>query len=66
MKFYIITDRQLRELAQVIGEEARRPLLELIRNMMNDVRAVAEDMAEILKELNTVGGDGAPPIGPRD
>jgi hypothetical protein len=28
MKVYTITDRHLREFAQVIGEEARRPLLE--------------------------------------
>jgi hypothetical protein len=66
MKFYIITDRQLREFAQVVGDEARRPLLELIRNLMSEVRAVVDDMAEMHKELNTVGGDDAPPIAPRD
>jgi uncharacterized protein (UPF0335 family) len=66
MKFYIITDRDLREIAQVVAEEARRPLLEFIRNLMSEVRAVVEDMAEMHKELNTVGGDDAPPIAPRD
>jgi hypothetical protein len=64
MKVYTITDHQLREFAHVVGEEARRPLLELIRNLMSEVRAVVDDMAH--KELNTVGSDDAPPIAPRD
>jgi hypothetical protein len=63
MKFYIITDRELRELAHVVGEEARRPLLELIRNLMREMQAVVEDMAEIHKGLNTVASDDAPPNG---
>jgi hypothetical protein len=62
MKVYIITDRELREIAHVVGEEARRPLLELIRNLMSEV----EDMAELRKEPNTVGSDDAAPIAPRD
>jgi hypothetical protein len=66
MKFYIITDRELREIARVVGEEARRPLLELIENLMSEVQAVVEDMAEPRKEPDTVGSDDAPPIAPRD
>jgi hypothetical protein len=64
MKVYTITDRQLREVAQVVWEEARRPLLEFIRNLMRELQALVEDMAE--KELSTDGGDDAPPIAPRD
>jgi hypothetical protein len=41
MKFYIITDRELREIAQVVAEEARRPLLELIENLMREIQAAA-------------------------
>ena len=66
MKVYTISDRQLREFAHVVGEEARRPLLEFIRNLIREVQAVAEDMAELRKELNTGGSDDAPPIAPRD
>jgi hypothetical protein len=66
MKFYIITDRELREIAHVVGEEARRPLLDFIRNLMSQVQAVVEDMAELRKEPNTVGSDDAPPMAPRD
>jgi len=40
MKFYIITDRELREIAHVVGEEARRPLLEFIRNLMREVHEI--------------------------
>jgi hypothetical protein len=65
MKFYIITDCQLREIAQVVGEEARRPLLELIRNLMREMQAVAEDIAE-LRKLSDIGQDAAPPIAPRE
>jgi DNA-binding PadR family transcriptional regulator len=65
MKVYTITDRHLREFAQVIGEEARRPLLEFIRNLMREMQAAAEEMAELRKE-NTVGGDDAPAIAPRE
>jgi hypothetical protein len=66
MKFYVITDVQLREVARVIGEEARRPLLELIRNLMSEMQAVAHDMAELGNELNASGHDDAPPIAPHD
>jgi hypothetical protein len=66
MKVYTITDRHLRELAQVIGEEARRPLLEFIRNLMREMQALVDHMAELRKELNTVGSDDAPPIAPRE
>jgi len=51
MKVYTITDRHLREFAQVIGEEARRPLLEFIRNLMREMQAAAGEMAELRKEL---------------
>jgi len=64
MKFYIITDRELREIAHVVGEEARRPLLEFIRNLMREVQALVGDVAELRKEPNTVGSDDAPPIAP--
>jgi ribosomal 50S subunit-associated protein YjgA (DUF615 family) len=64
MKFYIITDRELREVARVIGDEARRPLLEFIEKLMREMRAVATDMAELHKELDTVASDDAPPIAP--
>jgi hypothetical protein len=63
MKFYIITDRQLREIVRVVGEEARRPLLEFIKDFMSEVRAVVEDMAEMHKGVD---GDDAPPIAPRN
>jgi hypothetical protein len=66
MKFYIITDRELREIAHVVGEEARRPLLEFIRNLMREVQALAEDMAELRKDLRIVGSDDAPPMAPRE
>ena len=66
MKFYIITGRELREIAHVVGEEARRPLLEFIRNLMSEVRAVVEDMAKLYRELNTVDSDDAPPMAPRE
>jgi hypothetical protein len=66
MKFYIITDRELREIAHVVGEEARRPLLEFIRNLMREVQALVEDVAELRKETNTVGSDVAPPIAPTE
>jgi len=66
MKVYTITDRHLREFAQVIGEEARRPLLEFIRNLMREMQAAAGEMAELCKELNTVCGDDAPPIARRE
>jgi hypothetical protein len=66
MKVYTITDHQLREFAHVVGEEARRPLLELIRNLMREMQAFNEDLAELNKELNAVDGDDAPPIAPRD
>jgi hypothetical protein len=56
---YIITDRELREIARVVGEEARRPLLELIRNLMREMQAVAQDMAELGNELNASGHDDA-------
>jgi hypothetical protein len=59
-----ITDRELREIAHVVGEEARRPLLELIRNLLREMQAAAKDMAELHKELDTVGSDDAPPIAP--
>ena len=65
MKFDIITDRELREIAQVVGEDPA-PLLELIRNLMNEVQAVVEDMADLRKEPNIGGSDNAPPIAPRD
>jgi hypothetical protein len=54
----------LREIAHVVGEEARRPLLELIRNLLREMQAAAKDMAELHKELDTVGSDDAPPIAP--
>jgi hypothetical protein len=66
MKVYTITDRHLQEFAQVIGEEARRPLLELIKNLMSEMQTVNEDMAELHKDFNTVGSDDAPPIAPRE
>jgi hypothetical protein len=66
MKVYTITDRQLREVAHVVWEEARRPLLEFIRNLMRELQEFNEDLAELNKELDAVGGDDAPPIAPRD
>jgi hypothetical protein len=66
MKLYVLNDCQLREFARVIGEEARRPLLEFIRDFMSEVQAVAKDMAELNKELKTVGSDDAPPSAPRE
>jgi hypothetical protein len=55
MKVYSLTDRQLREFAHLVGEEARRPLLELIRNLIGEMQAAAKDLAELHKELDTVG-----------
>jgi hypothetical protein len=49
MKVYTISDRQLREFAHVVGEEARRPLLGLIKNLMTEMQASAEEMAELRK-----------------
>jgi hypothetical protein len=66
MKLYTISDRQLREFARVIGEEARRPLLEFIRNLMSDIQAINEDVAKLRKDFNSVGSDDAPPIAPRE
>jgi hypothetical protein len=64
MKFYIITDRDLREIARVVSEEARRPLLESIRNLMRDMRIVADDIAAFHKGLNTLSSEDAPPTAP--
>jgi hypothetical protein len=33
---------------------------------MSEVQAVAKDMAELNKELKTVGSDDAPPSAPRE
>ena len=63
MKFYAITDDQLREFAHVVGEEARRPLLGFIRNLMREMQAAAKDMAELRDELSAMGRDNAPPRG---
>ena len=62
MKVYTITDRQLREFAYVVGEEARRPLLEFIRDLMREMQAAAEEMAELRNDA--IGHDDAPPIAP--
>jgi hypothetical protein len=64
MRVYTISDRQLREFAHVVGEEARRPLLEFIRNLMREMQAAAEDMAKLRNELNAISRDDAPPIAP--
>jgi hypothetical protein len=64
MKFYIITDRESRDFAHVVGEEARRPLLELIRSLIGQMQAAAEDLAKLRKERSATSLDDAPPLAP--
>jgi hypothetical protein len=66
MKVYTISDRQLREFADVVAEEARRPLLTVLRNFMREMQAVAEDMAELRDALKAISRDDAPPVARRD
>jgi hypothetical protein len=65
MKIYTISDRQLRQFADVVAEEARRPLLKVIRDL-REMQAVAEDMAELRDALKAISRDDAPPVARRD
>jgi hypothetical protein len=59
MKVYTISDRQLREFADVVAEEARRPLLKVLKDFMREMQAVAEDMVELRNEIKAISRDEA-------